>query len=176
MFIAATKALIRPLQPSDADALAEIFRAAWSEAYAGMLPSEFILRQVERRGSAWWSDVAERRRISAATGLPLILEVDGKVAGYTTFGPSRMPPRRNIGEIYELYLSPEFQGHGYGEHLFEGARAHLDRAGTTGLVVWMLSANVRAQQFYWARGGRPFARRKESFYGHPVDLVGYEFG
>jgi len=176
VFIAATKALIRPLQPSDADALSEIFRAAWTEAYSGILPADFIRRQTERRAPQWWRDVSARRPAATSTQSPIVLEVDGIVAGYTLVGPSRAPPRRNLGEIYELYLAPEFQGQGYGEFLFEGARATLDSANATGLVVWVLEANIRAQQFYWARGGRPFARRRENLFGRAVGLVGYDFG
>ena len=80
----------------------------------------------------------------------------GEVVGYATTGTARTKGPYQ-GEIYEIYIVPSHQGLGFGEHLFEAARAGLDSRGLNGLLVWALSENRGATDFYWRRGGRPVA-------------------
>lgn len=47
----------------------------------------------------------------------LVVEVAGVVAGYATLGLSRARGLPHDGEIYELYLRPEYQGIGLGSLL-----------------------------------------------------------
>lgn len=140
----------------DAAALAELFRDTWRNAYQGILPQAHLDRLVGRRDIKWWTTVIEREESL------LVLEVAGKVAGYVTFGKSRARGAYK-GEIYELYMSPAYQGLGLGEHLFEAARSELDQRSLRGLVVWALVENQMACHFYWRRGGRPVASVWELF-------------
>ena len=43
-----------------------------------------------------------------------MLQVAGEVVGYATFGVARVRGEHE-GEIYEIYVTPEHQGTGYGE-------------------------------------------------------------
>ena len=67
------------------------------------------------------------------------------------------------GEIYELYLRPEYQGIGLGTRLFSEARARLKSHGLNGLVVWALEENNNALAFYAGAGGRDIAEGVEVF-------------
>jgi ribosomal protein S18 acetylase RimI-like enzyme len=67
------------------------------------------------------------------------------------------------GEIYELYLRPEYQGIGLGTRLFAAARERLARHGLKGLVVWALEDNDNALDFYAGAGGRDVAEGVEVF-------------
>jgi ribosomal protein S18 acetylase RimI-like enzyme len=71
----------------------------------------------------------------------LVLDVGGTVAGYATLGLNRARSLPQEGEIYELYLKPEFQGVGLGKRLFTEARQLLDSLGCKGVVVWCLEDN-----------------------------------
>jgi len=84
----------------------------------------------------------------------LALEYDQNMIGYATCGTARSQGRHK-GEIYEIYLLPDFQGLGFGEHLFEACRYRLDERRLKGLIVWALAENTSAISFYWQRGGRP---------------------
>jgi GNAT superfamily N-acetyltransferase len=55
----------------------------------------------------------------------IVVEIGGKMAGYATIGRNRARELRQQGEIYELYLLPEYQGVGLGTRLFAAARARL---------------------------------------------------
>lgn len=150
----------------DAGALAELFRQSWEGAYRGIIPHLHLESMIRRRDATWWKGAAR-----GADGL-LVLEVAGKIAGYATFGRARGRGRQQ-GEIYELYLSPTYQGLGFGEYLFEGARHLLDERRLNGLVVWALADNEAACDFYWRRGGRPFAKTTDSIGGVKLEKIAY---
>ena len=85
------------------------------------------------------------------------------VAGYANYGRNRARSLYYDGEIYELYLRPEFQGLGFGRKLFTAARRDLAQSGLQSLVVWALSDNEPAVGFYRALGGKAVARSSERF-------------
>ena len=85
--------------------------------------------------------------------------------------PARSLPQE--GEIYELYLRPEYQGIGLGSRLFSEARRLLGSLGCKGLVVWTLEENDRAVNFYSALGGIDIAEGSETFDKHPLKKIAF---
>ncbi|PWJ85037.1 L-amino acid N-acyltransferase YncA [Pseudaminobacter salicylatoxidans] len=148
---------IRRAEPRDADAIADVHRLAWQGAYAGIIPHRALTAMINRRGGAWWSNAIQR----AAT--VLVVEIGGRVAGYATVGRNRARELPQQGEIYELYLRPEYQGIGLGSRLFAAAREKLAAHGLKGLVVWALEDNDNALAFYAGAGGRDVAEGVEVF-------------
>lgn len=148
---------IRKAEPSDAAAIAEVHHEAWRGAYAGIIPHRALTAMINRRGRDWWAN-AIRRAASI-----LVIEIGGVVAGYATMGRNRARELRQEGEIYELYLRPEYQGIGLGSRLFAEARQRLKDHGFRGLVVWALEENVNALDFYAGAGGRDVAEGVEVF-------------
>ncbi len=161
-----SKHAIRTLRASDAAALVEVFSESWRLAYAGVIPAAHLDRVISRRSEAWWLSAARAKERH------IVLEFEGKVAGYASFGPSRSRGRAQ-GEIYELYLAPIYQGVGLGEHLFEACRGQLDRARCKGLLVWALTDNTQATSFYWRRGGRPVASITEIMGGKKLERIAF---
>lgn len=152
----------RAARPADATPLADIHAMAWREAYLGIIPSVEIEKMVSRRGPVWWLNTVRR-------GKPIsVLDFGGKLAGYASFGRGRV---RGLGdgEIYELYLKPEFQGVGLGRRLFEATRRRLAGGKLNGLVIWSLTENERACGFYKAMGGEVKARASERLGGVWLD-------
>lgn len=156
MLSSSSKVRVRGARSADAKALAEVFKASWTTAYLGIIPQPQIDAIVRRRTIEWW------RQAVRASERMLVLEVEGKIVGYATYGASRMRDSKR-GEIYEIYLLPSHQGCGLGEHLFEACRHMLDLLRHEGLIVWALSDNQGACDFYWRRGGRPKATTIELF-------------
>jgi ribosomal protein S18 acetylase RimI-like enzyme len=148
---------IRKAEPRDADAIADVHQQAWLGAYAGIIPHRTLTSMINRRGAAWWANAIRR----AAT--VLVVEIGGKIAGYATIGKNRARELRQQGEIYELYLRPEYQGIGLGSRLFAAARKKLADSGLRGLVVWALEENGGALSFYEGAGGRDIAEGVEVF-------------
>ena len=140
---------------------------AWRAAYQGIIPGPELDGLINRRGAHWWeSAIRKGSRVS-------ILGFGDMVAGYANYGRNRARSLYYDGEIYELYLRPEFQGLGFGRRLFTAARRDLAQSGIKSLVVWALSDNESAVEFYRALGGRPVARSCEKFGDKTLDKVAY---
>ena len=138
---------IRRAKPSDAPAVAETHDEAWRTAYQGIIPGNELEKLISRRGADWWdSAIRKGSRIT-------LLQFGDKIAGYSNYGRNRARSLFYEGEIYELYLRPEYQGLGFGRRLFTSARRDLAQSGLKSLVVWALSDNDPAVEFYKALGG-----------------------
>ena len=158
---------IRRAEPQDAGAIADVHHEAWQGAYAGIIPYKALTAMINRRGTQWWSN-AIRRAASV-----LVIEIGGEVAGYATMGRNRARELPQQGEIYELYLRPEYQGIGLGPRLFEAARDKLSAYGLKGLVVWALEDNANALNFYSRAGGRDVAEGVEVFDSRALRKVAF---
>lgn len=152
----------------DAASLASLHADAWRYAYAGIIPGLTLERALARRGGGWW------RRMHDRGFRALALDFGGTLAGYATLGRSRGAPSVAAGgEIYELYVRPEYHGCGIGRRLFAEARARLGRHGLDGLLVWALADNAVGCRFYGAMGGRECARAEDRFCGIALEKVGF---
>ncbi|BBF94740.1 GNAT family N-acetyltransferase [Blastochloris tepida] len=158
---------IRRARPQDALALAEAHDEAWRAAYRGLIPGIELERLINRRGPAWWETAVRR-----GSRISLIMFGDS-VAGYANYGRNRAKSLPYAGEVYELYLKPEFQGLGFGRRLFSHARRDLTSNGLASTVVWALSDNDYATGFYRALGGRAVARSSETFGTQVLDKVAF---
>ena len=158
---------IRRAKASDAAAVADTHDEAWRGAYQGVIPGVELEKLVTRRGADWW-DSAIRKGSRIA-----ILAFGDKVAGYANYGRNRARSLFYDGEIYELYLCPEFQGLGFGRRLFTAARRDLAQSGLKSLVIWALTDNDPAVGFYKALGGRAVARSSERFGAKSLDKVAF---
>ena len=151
---------------ADGPGLASVHRNAWRYAYAGIIPGLALERMIARRGPAWWSRMHERGFRA------LVLDCDGTLAGYATLGRNRSAGGPS-GEIYELYVRPEYQGCGLGRRLFAEARSALAANGLPRLTVWALSDNEIACRFYRAMGGTEAGRAEDRFCGVPLRKTGF---
>jgi ribosomal protein S18 acetylase RimI-like enzyme len=158
---------IRQAKPSDAAAVATTHDDAWRSAYQGIIPGTELEKLISRRGPDWWeSAIRKGSRIS-------VLGFGDTLAGYANYGRNRARSLFYDGEIYELYLRPEFQGLGFGRRLFSSARRDLLQSGLKSLVVLALADNDPAVEFYRALGGRAVARSSERFGTRTLDKVAF---
>lgn len=151
----------------DAEAIADVHDRAWWNAYSGMVPHKALTRMIQRRGAAWWANAIARHTVI------LVLEMDGRIVGYATIGRNRVKTLPFSGEVYEIYLLPEYQGVGFGSHLFLAALGELNRRGLKGAVVWVLADNEPARRFYANAGGREVAEGRENFDGKDLLKIAY---
>jgi len=158
---------VRQARTTDAAAIAEAHDEAWRAAYQGIIPGAELQKLINRRGPSWWdSAIRKGSRIS-------VLIFGDVVAGYANYGRNRARSLHFDGEIYELYLRPEFQGLGFGRRLFVAARRDLMHSGLRSMVIWALSDNEPATEFYRTLGGRMVARSSEQFGPRSLDKVAF---
>jgi len=158
---------IRRAKVDDAAAVADAHDEAWRSTYRGIIPGPELEKLVQRRGAVWWDGAIRKgSRVS-------ILVFGDEVAGYANYGRNRARSLTYDGEIYELYLRPEYQGVGFGRRLFTSSRRDLAQSGMKSVVLWALSDNEPAVEFYRALGGQPVARSSERFGDKTLDKIAF---
>lgn len=165
---------IRSATQADAPVLAELkrttFRQTFLEEFAiPYPPADLALFEEQSYGPARMA-----AELTDPTHHSWIAELDGRAVGYAHVGPCKLPhPEASDrqGEIYQLYLRREAQGHGLGKRLLQQSLDYLAQhfPGPVWLGVW--SGNLRAQNLY---AGYGFARVGD--YRFPVgDWLDEEF-
>ena len=158
---------IRRAKVEDAAAVADAHDEAWRSTYRGIIPGPELEKLVQRRGAVWWDGAIRKgSRVS-------LLVFGDEVAGYANYGRNRARSLTYDGEIYELYLRPEYQGVGFGRRLFTSSRRDLAQSGMKSVVLWALSDNEPAVEFYRALGGQPVARSSERFGDKTLDKIAF---
>lgn len=160
----------RMAAPKDAGALAAIHDAAWRSTYQGIIPHLHLERMIARRGPLWWQKQIERG--SKVT----LLVFEGLPQGYATWGPARGTWPWPAGEIFELYVTPAYQGVGLGRRLFSMAKHALKKEGLDRLVVWALKDNEAACAFYGSLGGAVAAAAPERYGDVSLTRVAFVWG
>jgi GNAT superfamily N-acetyltransferase len=162
--------IFRRARCADAQAVAAVHDVAWRSTYQGIIPHLCLERMINKRGPLWW-----KRQIERGSKITLFL-YDGVPQGYAAWGEARGTWPWPAGEIFELYISPVFQGLGFGSRLFEAVRQDLKRQGLLRLVVWALKDNESACAFYGGLGGVPLTSAPERFGELSLTRVAFAWG
>jgi GNAT superfamily N-acetyltransferase len=95
----------------------------WQAAYANLLPDAMLVGMSDVRQSAYWSRVLGDPRESR--GVFVADDEDMGVVGFGSCGPARDMPEGldgrevRVGEVYTLYVEPDFQNRGLGRRLLD---------------------------------------------------------
>jgi ribosomal protein S18 acetylase RimI-like enzyme len=79
---------------------------------------------------------------------------------------------KRVGEVYTLYVEPDFQNQGLGRRLLDALFRQLRAEGCDTAVLWMLADNP-TRFFYEGLGGMPVGARTDTLAGRDVDEVAY---
>lgn len=158
---------IRRAEPQDARAISDAHRLSWQHTYAGLIPHRPLTKMIERRGEKWW------RIATRGPATLLVVDVAGEIAGYTTVGYNRARGLAQEGEIYEIYMKPQYQGIGLGSRLFAEGRDLLASLGYRGLVAWCLEDCDLTARFFRSHGGVDAVEGTEDFGGAALKKLGF---
>ena len=167
---------IRRAVRSDAAAIGRVHVETWQSAYAGLLPDVMLARMSDVRHSAMWSHALSNP--NEARGIFVADDEEMGVVGFGSCGPVRDPPEdlddkaRRVGEVYLLYVEPDFQNQGLGRRLLDALFRQLREDGFDIAVLWMLAENP-TRFFYEGLGGELVGQRTDTFAGVDVDEVAY---
>ncbi len=156
---------VRPARPDDLPDLQEVARRTWRATYTGLIPNADIERFLERH----YSLEALGRALERLGEGMLVAAVDDQVVGYATCGVSR----ENSGELFAIYVLPEWQRRGVGRRLWQRAIKHLRSLGLPEMVVWVLANNEPARRFYERQGATLLGNRAFPVSETPIEEVGY---
>jgi L-amino acid N-acyltransferase YncA len=141
--------IVRFAQPDDAAGIARVNTISWREAYAGLLPEEFLARR-EVAEEVWRERMAERD----SRGAVFVAQRGERIIGFAAAGPALpwMALDPSVGLLYAIYLLAEAWGTGVGHRLHQAAVANLHNVGFKSAVLWLLDGNQRAIDFYERQG------------------------
>ena len=147
---------IRPAQPEDALAVAQVHVRSWQAAYRSLLPDEYLdqLRPEDRAARYNFSHADTQKPFTQ------VAVSEGVVVGFATTAPARDAACPGLGELLALHVAQEQWGLGVGRQLVASARQRLIGQGFAEAVLWMVEGNVRADHFYRKDGWLPDGNRK----------------
>jgi oligopeptide/dipeptide ABC transporter ATP-binding protein len=139
---------IRPATIEDADAMAEVFVAAWRQAYPGVVP-DAVLEALDRdRTARWLAGLIDGR----AEGDTDVAVHQGRVIGFVRYGTR---PKEPGGYVFGLYVHPAQAGRGTGRALLRHAELRLRERGLEEASLHVFEANERARRLYTKAGYAP---------------------
>jgi ribosomal protein S18 acetylase RimI-like enzyme len=161
---------LRPARIADAEGIAHVYVEAWRTAYPGLIPTPILVRMSKRGQAGEWARTLLRRSFIESVQVAEL--PGGGVAGFGSCGEARDTGLPQAGEIYTLYVLPEYQEKGVGRavllRLFD---ALIDR-GLDSAITWVLTQNP-ARFFYEAMGGRRVAEKNERIGTAILPQTGY---
>jgi ribosomal protein S18 acetylase RimI-like enzyme len=158
---------IRPARPTDARMIARLDVETWRATYAGVLSARYLVGLSERRREIGWrmAILREPRDICVA------VDGDGLVRGFGSCGPSR-GERDFPGEVFTLYVAPDWQNQGVGRRLLVALFRRLVASGLAAGIVWVLRGNP-SRFFYERLGGRLVSHKPIPIGGAEVEALAY---
>jgi GNAT superfamily N-acetyltransferase len=150
--------------------VARVHVRSWQAGYRGLLPDAYLdgLR-AEDRAQHYRLGSKDMREPATVVAMEA-----GAICGFATTAPAWDPDVADAGELFALYVDPEWWGRGIGAALISASRSRLLDAGFRSAVLWLLAGNARADRFYridgWAPDG---SRRTDTVWGVTVDEVRY---
>ena len=143
--------LIRRAGLNDAEALAGIGAATFTETFAHLYPPhDLAVFLAEAYGLA-----QTRANLADPERAAWLVEADRQVIGYAEAGPCALPHQEvtpACGELKRFYLLKPWQGGGLGARLFDETLAWLQSHGPRDVWIGVWSENHGAQKFYGRRG------------------------
>jgi GNAT superfamily N-acetyltransferase len=162
--------LLRAAEPGDAMAVARVHVRSWQAGYRGLLPDAYLdgLRPEERAARYRFASDNVRDPVT------IVAVGDGGICGFATTSPARDLDVPDDGELCALYVDPEWWGRGMGRALIAAARQRLSETGFRNAVLWLLTGNARADDFYRMDGWMPDSlRRTDIMWDATVNEVRY---
>ncbi len=162
---------IRFATPADATAIGAIHAQSWKAAYKGIVPQRY-LDALNEEGNAW--EVASQKWMQSYS-LAAQLVCDGeKPVGCVGYGCSRDKDLPLYGEVFTIYLLPEYIGQGYGRALLSSAAQDFSRLGYLDILLWVFEDNMRARHFYERNGFvQDEAKKSVDYMGKKLTEVRY---
>jgi ribosomal protein S18 acetylase RimI-like enzyme len=145
---------VRPAILADAAAIGRIEVESWRTSYAGILPDALLVGLKSGERQRIWARTIARQPDDVAVGT----DASGRVQGFATCGTAREATGRFAGEVFTLYVAPDYQGNGLGRDLLLAMFTRLRRRGFESALVWVLRDNP-ARFFYEHLGGKLVSHR-----------------
>ena len=120
----------------------------WQTTYPGLVSQEYLdkltLANCEEKAFRWRDNI-------------LVAKEGDRVIGFVGYG-THGPEDPDAGEVFALYVLPEYHGTGVGQRLMDEAMEKLSAC--MHLCLWAVKGNGRAIRFYEKNGFRLSGKEK----------------
>jgi ribosomal protein S18 acetylase RimI-like enzyme len=154
--------IIRDYKDTDLQGLAAVHSASKQVAEKGIIFDEDLAIFTPDYYKEKWAEWSQFEESSIRVAVS-----DDKVLGFCSFGRVKTRPSfdkgvvpRYGGEIYALYVHPDYFDQGIGKALFLDACQHLVDQKLTTMLLWAMKKNKRACAFYDKMGGERVGKKK----------------
>jgi ribosomal protein S18 acetylase RimI-like enzyme len=158
---------IRTARLDDAGPIARLDVETWQATYAGILGTPYLAGLSAARRENGWTNMIRREPRDVHVAVNSI----GDVVGFGSCGTARSEPHFT-GEIFTLYVAPDWQNQGIGRQLLLAMFSRLIAQGHGSAVIWVLRENP-ARFFYQRLGGKELRRKLIAFNGEKLPASGY---
>lgn len=140
--------IIRLAKKNDCDKLSKLKHNVWKETYHGIYSEERINNFDYKKNSDKFLNLINDSNVEL-----YVVEDNGKLIGYMSFGKPYRPYKYYKQDIGLLYLLKEYQRKGIGKELFNLAVKKIKENGYNEFFVCCNKYNINAQEFYKKMGG-----------------------
>lgn len=161
---------IRYADINDAEELGKIHSSSWKIAYKGIVPNEILENiTVEKRQKYFEKALTEGWEEDA------IAFKDNEAVGFICIGKCRDTDKpETYGEIWGIYLLPEYWKMGMGSELINWGLNKLNERNYNKVTLWVLEENINARKFYERIGFKHDGTVKEITIGKKLNEYRYE--
>jgi ribosomal protein S18 acetylase RimI-like enzyme len=139
------RVVVREANPRDAGAVSSVQVSSWRAAYRGIVPDAFLdSMEVDERAERWRDGMVER----PGGQITYLAHLDEVATGFGAVGACRDPGATGVGELYAIYVLPEYWRCGIGRALHTACLEGLRSQGYDEARLWVLEANPQARAFY----------------------------
>ena len=145
--VASTK--VRSATPDEAEKLASLHVTTWQQAYAELLPNEYLLSLTPAQRLPMWQQLLNSPERVAI----FVADHEGNPIGFSCGGISNDEDAgSSTGEMWSIYLLREFWSKGIGSDLHDVLLEELKRRGFDEATLWVMESNERTRRWYERQG------------------------
>ncbi len=139
---------IRKANSDDSKQLGEIHAKSWQVAYKGIVPDKILDNMIPEKRAVYFEQALKEEKEEDY----LILKGE-KALGFICIGKCRDEDKDDCyGEIWGIYLLPEYWRYGIGTKLIKWGLNNLKNRGYQKVTLWVLEDNWSARRFYEKMG------------------------
>src|SRR5579863_7394875 len=156
---------LRAADEQDKVNVARVHVRSWQVGYEGLIEADVLshMKAEDRAARYTFGDGGPN------APLTIVATEGDEILGFSMCGATLDDKMTDIGELFALYVDPNFWGQGVGRLLMLNARKHLREMSFVTGILWVLEGNQRATRFYekdgWSSDGQS---REEVLWGATV--------
>lgn len=159
--------IIRKSTLADARGIARVHVDSWRATYRHIVADSYLDGLTYEAREQLWNENLKAENTFVAEG------ENGVIVGFATGGKEGTGEYADFeGELYAIYILPEFLGRGIGRRLVERVAEDLMEKGMTSMLVWVLRDNG-SRRFYEKMGGQEVDSKTIRIAGEDLMEVAY---